>query len=395
LELRLVYEVEYNYQFGDGMAKQSKSKKSSMRISDLAGGAVSQLRQEFEDYQELFQAQPPLVQRFLETQASSVAEAVVQDLPQVRFTLPDRVILHKGIEGKSATVPSNEREQIIGGLMDRLMRTDLRTSLRLHLGELEQSTNRSVAVSAGLIRHTIARYMVHNMLPSGRTVQYKAAANEEIPTIPVQRKAEQESAIMASTDAITSEEEATEAGRGELLVPYVEAARRFYLPQWVAFDDHGHLLVGSVSEAKADIASMQRFLSVLHTAVGLAPYIVADEEYQQKRYGILGQLVNQGRALARYEVKEIIEKIKKRASSNDLNRGLSLSLPYFNDQSLTLDSYNFEVIPAGRIMFVPAFVVRAARAQEAKVAQDTRLSQSTRRHLLEELNLLEAAFYKE
>jgi hypothetical protein len=377
------------------MADQSKSKKSSTKITDLTGGAVSQLRQEFMDYQERFQAQPPLVQRFLETQASSVAEAVIQDLPQVRFTLPDRIILHKGAETKAATVPSDEREQTIGGLMDRLMRSDLRTSLRLRLSELEQSTNRSVAVSAGLIRHTIARYMVHNMLPSGRTVQYKADADEEIPTIPVQRKRDQESAIMASTDAITTEEEPAEAGRGELLVPYVEAARRFYLPQWVAFDDQGHLLVGSVSEAEAEIASMQRFLAVLHTAVGLAPYIVADEEYQQKRYGILGQLVNQGRALARYEVEVIITTIKKRAASNDLNRGLSLSLPYFNDQSLSMETYNFEVIPAGRIMFVPAFVVRAARAQEAKVAQDTRLSQSTRRHLLEELKMLEEAFYNQ
>ena len=51
---------------------------------------------------------------------------------------------------------------------------------------------------------------------------------------------------------------------------------------------------------------MQRFLCVLHAAVSLAPYIVADEEYQRKRYGMLGQLVNQGRALARYETREII-----------------------------------------------------------------------------------------
>jgi len=377
------------------MVDQLKPKKAATKIPDLAGGAVSQLRQEFTDNQELLQAQPPLVQRFIETQASSVAEAVIQDLPQVRFTLPDRVVLHKGAEAKTATIPGEAREQITGRLMDRLMRTDLRTSLRLRLGELEQSSNRGVAVSAGLLRHAIARHMVHNMLPSGRTVQYTAAADEEIPTIPVQRKREQESAIMASTDAITAEEEPAEKGRGELLVPYVEAARRFYLPQWVAFDDQGKLLVGSVSEAEANVASMQRYLSVLHTAVGLAPYMVADEEYQQKRYGILGQLVNQGRALARYEVTEIIATIKRRAASNDLNRGLSLSLPYCNDQSLSMEAYNFEVIPAGRIMFVPAFVVRAARAQEAKVAQDTRLSHSTRRHLLEELNLLEKAFYKE
>jgi hypothetical protein len=177
-----------------------------------------------------------------------------------------------------------------------------------------------------------------------------------------------------------------------LLVPYVPAARRFYLPQWVAFDDQGNLLVNSVSEAEAFVASMQRFLDILHAAVSLAPYVVADAEYQQRRYGMLGQLVNQGRALARHQTGEIIAAIKRRASAQDLNRGLSLSLPYFDDQSLEVKSHDFEVIPAGRVMFVPAFVVRAAREEQAKVAQDTRLSPSTRKHLLAELKTLEDAF---
>jgi len=43
-------------------------------------------------------------------------------------------------------------------------------------------------------------------------------------------------------------------------------------------------------------------------------------------------------------------------------------------------------------MFVPAFVVRAARSQQAKVADDTRLSPSTRKHLIQELKMLETAF---
>jgi hypothetical protein len=374
------------------MANKSRSKISPIVYPGLDDSAISQLRKEYISYQEQFQMQPPLVQRFLETQASSVAEAIVQGLPQVRFTLPDRVMLQQEAENKPAVVPSDSREQITGGLMDRLTRTDLRTALRLRLGELEQSSNRSVAVSAGLLRHAVVEHMVHNMLPAGRTVQYTTAEGEEIPTIPVQSALEPESAITAATDAIATEETGGEAGRGELLVPYVEAARKFYLPQWVAFDDAGELVVGSVNEAEADIASMQRYLSVLHAAVGLAPYMVADEEYQRKRYGILGQLVNQGRALALYEVEEIIQTIRRRASAHDLNRGLSLSLPYFNDQTLQMENYSFEVIPAGRIMFIPAFVVRAAREQEAKIAQDTRLSQSTRKHLLEELRELEEAF---
>jgi hypothetical protein len=137
---------------------------------------------------------------------------------------------------------------------------------------------------------------------------------------------------------------------------------------------------------------MQRYLEILHAAVGLAPYMVVDAQYQEKRYGMLGQLINQGRTLASYETEEIIRTIKMRAAANDLNRGLSLSLPYFDDQDLKIKYYDFDVIPAGRIMFVPAFVERAARDEQAKVAQDTRLNPSTRKYLLLELNRLEKAF---
>lgn len=160
----------------------------------------------------------------------------------------------------------------------------------------------------------------------------------------------------------------------------------------MAFDDQDRLLAGSVNEAEAHIASMERYLKILHAAVGLAPYMVADVQYQRKRYGMLGQLVNQGRALARYQTRAIIATIRRRAAANDLNRGLSLSLPYFDDQSLETKAHDFDVIPAGRIMFTPMFVVLASQKEQVKVAQDTRLNRSTRSHLLAELQMLELAF---
>jgi hypothetical protein len=362
-------------------------------ITNQASG--SQLKQNYEHQKALFQAQPAIVQRFLEAQARQLADALVQHLPQVRFTLPDKVVVeaHTQSGGKLISVPADNREQLAGGLIDRITRTDLRAAFRQRLSELDQSSNKAVATSAELIRYTTVLQLVYNMLPSGRSVTYEAADGEEIPTIPAESSTEPESAITASTDAI-AEGEQGEAGRGELLVPYVPYARRFYLPQWVAFNDQDKLLVNSVNEAEADVTSMQRFIAILHTSVGLAPYIVADEDYQRKRYGMLGQLVNQGRALTRYQNNEIIQTIKHRAAAHDLNRGLSLSLPYFDDQELEIKTHDFEVIPAGRIMFVPAFVVRAVREEQAKVAQDTRLSPSTRMHLLEELATLEQAFEK-
>jgi hypothetical protein len=75
-----------------------------------------------------------------------------------------------------------------------------------------------------------------------------------------------------------------------------------------------------------------------------------------------------------------------------LNRGLSLSMPYYDDQELRMVMTSFEVIPAGRIMFVPAFVVRAAREEAAKRVQDTRFNPSTRKHLMAELKMLEDTF---
>lgn len=373
------------------MPKQTKPLDPSILLTDPTEIARSQLRQEYEHYQKLFAAQPALVQRFFETQAANTADAIIQDLPQARFTLPDRIFTSPEPGAQPVSIPADQRDQTIGGLMDRLTRADLRTGIRQRLLELEGSPNEAVATAAGLFRHALSIHMVHNMLPAGRSVVYQATQDGDIPNLPVHDELEPESAITAATDAIAEEGQA-ETGRGELLVPYVESARRFYLPQWVAFDNRGRLLVGSVGEAEAHIASMQRYLFILHAAVGMTPCMVADEQYQQKRYGILGQLVNQGRTLAKYQVDEITQTIKQRAADNTLNRGLSLSLPYFNDQKLALETYFFEVIPAGRIMFVPAFVVRAAREQIVKVAQDTRFNDSTRKHILDELRVLEKAF---
>jgi hypothetical protein len=220
-------------------------------------------------------------------------------------------------------------------------------------------------------------------------VIYRADDDEQIPTIPVEDNA-LESAITQASDAIVEDGNATD--RGELQTPFVPAARKFFLPQWVAFDDQGKLLVGSVAEAEAQIQAMQSYTTILHRALSFAPYVSASEDYQQKRYGILGQLVHQGRALANFKTREIIRKIKERVEKQSLNRGLSISLSYFDDQILEMETSQLEIIPAGRIMFIPAFVVRAAQGEQAKVAQDTRLNASTRRHLLAQLKALETAF---
>ncbi len=341
----------------------------------------SQLEWEYKDQKNLFESQPAILQRFLESQAQFVTEALIAKQVQAHFSLPDRVVTQTG----TINIPESARQIKVGGFL----RGDVRAALTQRLNELEKSADEGIAVSTGLLRYAAAVHMVHNLLPAGRTVTYRPCEDEQIPTIPIDDDAP-ESAITQASDAIA--EDGSQDGRGVVQTPFVPAARRFFLPQWVAFDQDGNLLVGSVKEAEAHIQSMQRYVMILHRALSLAPYMSANEEYQRKRYGILGQLINQGRALANFKTAEIISGIKERVEKQSLNRGLSVTLPYFDDQTLVMDKSNLEIIPAGRIMFIPAFVVRASRGEQAKVAQDTRLNASTRRHLLAQLKNLELAF---
>ncbi|MGE5223490.1 MAG: hypothetical protein ACM3PY_13725 [Omnitrophica WOR_2 bacterium] len=354
--------------------------------------------QAYQYQQLLYLSQTILVQRFIAAQARQVIDTLSQGLSQIRFSLPDAVVCNPepGGDRRPEPVPAELRHQFIGGFSSRFRHTNHLEHLRDRLDGMEKLSNRAAAISAQIFRHSVAVQMIYDILPSGHAVQYEVPQGEEIPSIPIEEKQEPASALTASSDAIAlaGQEEGTveTVERGELLVPYVPAARRFYLPQWVAFDENDQLLAASLPEARAQIASMQRFLSILYMAIALAPYMSSDEEFRRKRDGMLGQLINQGRALARYVTADIIKTIHRRASENSLNRGLSLTLPYFDDEVLQLKMYPFTVIPGGRIMFIPSFVVISARKEQEKVSQNNLLSASTRMHLMGELVSLEKAF---
>ena len=303
--------------------------------------AFRQLREECQAQQALFDAQPVEARRLLDEQARKIAEALVQGQRQLSFALPEQVSIETpGRVGHGwLSVPSEFRQQNVAGLLGRLPVKDIRAAVRQRLNQLEQSSHPAVAVSARLIRYGVVRTIVRDMLPAGDS-------------------------------------------------------SGVYMPQWIAFDDE-RLLVSSIQKAEACVASMQNYVSTLHLAVSLAPYIYADEEYQRKRYGMLGQLIHQGRALARFQTNDIIGRLGRKAAAHEMDRGLSLSLPYFDDQLLEMRQFDFEVIHAGRMLFVPAFVVLAARREQDHVAENKHLSYPTRMHLLSELYALEHAFESE
>ncbi len=355
---------------------------------------VSLLSQEYTSWANLFQTQPAMVQRYLLGQGLALAEILLQNRKTVRFALPERVLID-GLTGE-ALVPPGVRDQNVGQIINRLRRDGIYQAVRARLDELQTVGTPAVFVAAGLLRYITAVTLVHDLLPAGRMVRYQYGEGDDIPTLPVEDERADSTAapaVVSVTDAIAEDRSShVDVEREQLTVPYVAAARRFFLPQWVALDDDDQLLTGSIAEAEAHLASMRQYMNVLNIAINLAPYLAADEQYQQKRYGMLGQLTNQGRALARYETREIIEIIRQRAVANSLNRGLRLSLPYFDDRDLMTRSFELDVIPAGKVLFVPAFVVLAARRGRETVEKDARLNRSTRKHLQAQLQMIEAAF---
>jgi hypothetical protein len=147
-----------------------------------------------------------------------------------------------------------------------------------------------------------------------------------------------------------------------------------------------------IKGAETVILQLRNGMNLLNQAVSLAPYMYADEEYQFKRNMLFTRLVAHGHALAYHHVRRIILTIRRRAAAGELNRGLRLSLPYFDDRELALKDYEIEVIPPGRMMFVPAFVALAARREQENAGQLDSLGASTRMHLLAGLKSLEQAF---
>ena len=331
--------------------------------------STSQLALEYEHLSRLFATQPGQTQNDLSQQAWSIAAALEQNGRPIRFRLPNRVVLEGGA---SLSLASAERKLSVNGGANRSER------LVRYLSDLERSPNPGLAVCGKLMRYALGWHIVYHLIPDGRKVQYLTENGDDIPSIPA---------------GGATETEPFNPGDDGLHAPYVPAARRFYLPQWVAFGDDDCLLAASLKEAEATIASLEKTVRLMQEAAAICPSLVSDETYQRKRAGLLGQLINQGRALARAYTREIIERIHVRAAAGTLNRGLSLSLPYFDDDALTLRTYPVNIIPDGRIMFIAAFVVRAMRIAKAQVVSDTHLNSSTRRHLLAQLTSIESAFY--
>src|SRR5574340_758434 len=99
-----------------------KNRHSSSALLTHSTDVAGPLREEYQEERALFELQPPLIQRFLEAQARLLADPLIQRTSQARFKLPDRVVVPKkpGVPGSPVPVPSQSRDQLVGGLLDGL-----------------------------------------------------------------------------------------------------------------------------------------------------------------------------------------------------------------------------------------------------------------------------------
>ena len=80
---------------------------------------VHHLQQEYETQKALFENQTAIVQRFLESQAQVIADALISKTSQARFTLPDRIVHSNHPVGQNGTItiPEAQRQNVVGGLL--------------------------------------------------------------------------------------------------------------------------------------------------------------------------------------------------------------------------------------------------------------------------------------
>jgi len=347
---------------------------------------------EYEVISQLFSVQSSVVKHFINTSSRKIALDLIDGKPWIILKFPDQIYTDPFPQGwpRAFKIPEDVRTITIGSKLSILDHRKIKDELNSRLWKLEHSPDKSIAICAALYRYSIALNIIEYILPDGNEAFYSEDL-ENSPSSQPTKLGNLKSSLTSSNDAVYGGD-LNQADRGELQVPFVPDAQKFFLPQWVSFDLKGNLLTKDTPSAEANFRSLQKYFTILHLTSSLAPYMVLNPVYQHKRDGIIGQLINQGRALAKHINESIIFRIIHRTKNGTLNRGLSLSLPYFDDQEMKIAYREIQVIPAGRILFIPAFIGRAVNLEVAKVWQDTRLGLSTKLHLVEQLETLGNSF---
>src|ERR1051325_8270552 len=91
----------------------------------MSNNTVPYLRQEYENQKASFESQPAILQRFLESQAGFIAHALIEKTRQVRFSLPDRVVVSQGSKVETFPIPEAKRQITVGTFLQHDVREEI------------------------------------------------------------------------------------------------------------------------------------------------------------------------------------------------------------------------------------------------------------------------------
>ncbi len=296
------------------------------------------------------------VQQHFIDQAAQLLAAIQENRATVEFSLPEKVILCDPLTNcyREERIPSRYHHQSLSRNLFQRNRSTL-TNVLQRLSDLQNSSHLYLSLSANILRYWIAR-LWFNQLPQGES-------------LPVNKR--------------DSSDPAEQKGN---------CRQERLFPQWILFDEAGQPLFSQPEEAKSRICSMEETLQSLLSTMAIDPSIVEEEAFLACYTSLITQWIEQGRAYCVYLTKTIASVIRRRESESTLNRGLSIRLPYFDDQLLEIKYLEIEVVPGGRITFEEFFLTQAVQQTKKRITADIKLSPTTRQHILAELTCLESYF---
>jgi len=164
---------------------------------------------------------------------------------------------------------------------------------------------------------------------------------------------------------------------------------------YTPFNKQGQLIVADHTTADALLAQLSQYMDRLHMAEQLYPGWTTHGLYNKVSTLLTTHFVEQGRALANSYTREIVSEIRQHWQAGKIARGLTLFIPYLDERRCRMEKYKVVVIPTGRILFRPEFIIGACRVSQHHVRKDPELSQATRWQLLSQLDSIIQAFETE
>ncbi|MGB9639533.1 MAG: hypothetical protein ACPL3P_04800 [Anaerolineales bacterium] len=330
----------------------------------------------------LLNAQPPHVRDFFSDQAWIIVKTIEEGKESLCFHFPDNLIIPSDPNGgmlQKASILPRYRTQKIAKRLHWKNHQDLVSRLIDRLDELERSTSIAVGLCAKLLRYLIA-VRLFNQLPYP-----KADGEAQVIEAMVARN---DFSLLENRYFGDNNAPASQISMGNKN----NAKRTSFFPEWAAFDHQGVLLELSEAEINQRMQRLQDYIHQLFLILAIEPAMMDDGDFQACYWGMANQWRQQGKAFAHYQTLQIVRSIRKRVEDNSLNRGLSISLPYFDDQALEIRLFDFEVIPPGRILFDPNFMIDAVEISKQRVKDDISFDEITKENIISELDFLQKAF---